>query len=184
MPYYTRAGDKGKTSTAINRVQKDTHVIETLGNYDELNSAIGVAASFTTDGATRQTLENIQNDLHTVCAEISGKGSEDFPIIKKEHILELEEAISRIEQKIGQQHTFLIPGGTQAASLIQLSRAIARRAERSLVRLSRKSKIREELLTYSNRLSTLLYVLAKLQNKIAGRKETVPEYRHQTKKII
>ncbi len=180
MPYYTRTGDKGKTSTAVDRrIQKDSLLIETLGNYDELNSAIGVAASFTTDGATRQTLEHIQNDLHTVCAEISGKGSEVFPTIKKEHIRELEEAVNRIELKIGQQHAFLIPGGTHAASLIHLSRSIARRAERSLVRLSRKSKIREELLTYSNRLSTLLYVLARLQNLIAERKETIPKYRHQ-----
>ena len=179
MPYYTKSGDEGKTCIlGKGRVGKDELVVEALGNFDELSCAIGVAASFTESLASRKTLENIQNDLHTVCAEISGLSSVNLPRIKLEHVRELEEAILMIEKSISPQESFLLPGGSAQASLIHLARAIARRSERSLVRLSRVSKIRSELLVYSNRLSTLLYVLARLQNKISKSEEIIPRYRY------
>ncbi|MBI3034580.1 cob(I)yrinic acid a,c-diamide adenosyltransferase [Candidatus Woesearchaeota archaeon] len=161
------------------RVPKDNLMIEALGDFDELSCALGVAAAFSDDKAAKKTLENIQNDLHTVCAEISGCGSPGYPLIKRMHIAELEEAIAKIERAVGEQRTFLLPGGSMQAAFIHLGRAVARRAERSLVRLSKKQKIRNELLTYANRLSTLLYVLARLQNRMRNLDESRPVYRHQ-----
>lgn len=179
MPYYTRAGDQGKTCIiGAGRVGKEQLIVEALGDFDELSSALGVAAAFSKDKATMHTIRNIQNDLHTVCAEISGRTLKDYPRIRTEHITELEEAIRKIEAALGEQRTFLLPGGAKEAALIHLSRAIARRAERSLIRLSKKSHVRKELLVYANRLSTLLYVLARLQNKIFKAEEKRPVYRH------
>ncbi len=204
MPYYSKTGDKGSTCvTGAGRTGKDDLRVEALGNFDELSSALGVAAAFSKDKATRRTLENIQNDIHTVCSEISSYASKpgkakcviskkslqckgnlnysakEYPRIMSQHVRELEEAISRIEAAIGQQHSFLIPGGTKEASLIHLARTVARRAERSLVRLSREALVREELLSYANRLSSLLWVLARLQNKIHNEEEFAPKYRYQ-----
>ncbi|MBI4439212.1 cob(I)yrinic acid a,c-diamide adenosyltransferase [Candidatus Woesearchaeota archaeon] len=175
--YYTRAGDQGKTCIlGKGRIGKDELEIEALGSFDELNSALGVTEAFCTENATKQTLTNLQNDLHTLCAEISG-GSQ--PKITARHITALEEAIKRVEAQIGEQRSFLLPGGTKQAALMHLTRAIARRAERNLVKLSRKTRFRKEPLIYANRLSTLLYVLARLQNKESGEKEKSPNYRYQ-----
>ncbi len=178
MPTYKKAGDCGKTSTLSRAIGKDSLIIDALGNFDELNCAIGAAAAFSEDKATRNTLEHLQNDIHTVCAEIAGC-TEKTPQIKDEHINEIEDAIARIEMRTGKQTSFILPGGSKSAALIHLSRAVARRAERSLVKMSKKHETRKELLAYSNRLSNLLHALARLQNTIAGKEEKSPVYRHQ-----
>ena len=179
MSYYTKSGDQGKTCVlGSGRVGKGELVVEALGDFDELSSVLGVAASFCDNVATRHTIENIQNDLHTVCAEISGMTSKQYPRIKEQHVAELEDAISMIEKSVGEQNSFLLPGGSTQASFIHLARSVARRAERSLVRLSKKSEVSKNLLIYSNRLSTLLYVLARLQNRIYKAHEVPPRYRY------
>ncbi len=178
MPYYTRSGDQGRTcALGFGRLGKESLRIEALGDFDELSSALGLAASFCSHKPTRNTLQHLQNDIHTVCAEISG--GNNMPMIREQHLTEIELAISRIESSIGEQHSFLIAGGSKEASLIHHARAVCRRAERSLVRLSKDSTVRQELLTYANRLSSLLYVLARLQNKVNRIEELVPKYRYQ-----
>ncbi|MBI3052349.1 cob(I)yrinic acid a,c-diamide adenosyltransferase [Candidatus Woesearchaeota archaeon] len=180
MPYYTKAGDMGRTCIlGAGRLAKDDLLVEALGCFDELSCALGVAASFSSHRATASTLYHLQNDLHTVCAELSSGGSEKFPLIREEHLAELELAVARIEGIIGPQSSFLLPGGSRLASLIHLARAVARRAERTLVRLSKARPVRSELLVYANRLSTLLYVLARLQNRMQGFSEAQPRYRYQ-----
>ncbi len=175
--YFTKEGDFGKTQiTEQAGISKDSLIIETLGQYDELSCILGIASSFSNHKQTINTLENLQNDIHTVCAEISGKGLEKYPIITNEHIDRLEQGIEKIEGLIGKQKSFLLPGGTTQASLIQLARAVSRRGERALIKLSKKNKLRQELLIYANRLSSFLYVLARIQNHLSSRKEKSPVY--------
>ncbi|MBI2133352.1 cob(I)yrinic acid a,c-diamide adenosyltransferase [Candidatus Woesearchaeota archaeon] len=175
-----KTGDLGETRIkGKETLSKDDSIIEVLGEYDELNCILGLAAEFCIDNPTRRTLERIQNDLHTVCAEISGLSQPVYPHINKKHVSSIEEGIRLIESITGKQQRFIIPGGTKGSAIIHLARAVSRRAERRLVTASKKLKLRKELLAYANRLSSLLYSMAVLQNRISSIHEKEPVYRHQ-----
>jgi cob(I)alamin adenosyltransferase len=143
MGIYTKTGDKGKTGLySGKRVAKDDILIETLGNFDEANSWLGVIGG----------LSEIQKDLMTICSILAGAKLE-FPSSKT---TDLEIKIDILEKELSPLDHFIIPIGN-----IMFGRALVRRAERSLVKLSKSQKISREILKYINRLSDYLFMLAR-----------------------
>ncbi len=168
MKVYTRAGDKGQTSLLSGeRVLKNDIRIEALGTLDELNSAIGVALAFLSDKKhlpLKKRLVNIQKDLIKISSVLA------FPAFQK--VEELDKQVSEFEKLIdalsGQMpplKNFILPGGTKAAAFLHLSRAIARRAERRAVTLFDKEGIDDDIIIYLNRLSDLLFTIARFANQ-------------------
>ena len=176
---FTGVGDQGKTCVIDGCVQKDDPRIEAVGSVDELNSSIGFALSFQTSGITQQVLERVQDHLFIIGAEIASAGQENarVPKLEKKHVDEIEKDIHALEKQLDKQKFFVLPRGTQAASALHLSRAIARRAERDVLRVKENAHVNPDLLVYLNRVSSLLYGLALLENKMSGFKEKPPSYK-------
>jgi cob(I)alamin adenosyltransferase len=173
MGIYTRAGDSGMTKLSRGRlVPKDSLRIQACGDLDELNSVIGVAIAFIQDEVLQQLLIQLQCELFELCADIASEPSDGTKYrIDESHTAMLEELIDSFEARLPKLSKFVLPGGTKGAALLHLARAVCRRAERSLVHLSRSEQINKEALKYINRLSDLLFVLARYANHIANEAE-------------
>jgi cob(I)alamin adenosyltransferase len=175
---YTRTGDAGETALfGGQRIAKDSLRVEAYGSVDELNSTIGVAVSFIRRGAVVRVLEGIQNELFNVGAELaseSGKRASAGHMFTDEavKIAGLELLIDEYDAKLPRLRTFILPSGSRAGAMLHMSRTVCRRAERSVVTLSREEKVNPHVLTYLNRLSDLLFVLARYVNKAARKPET------------
>ena len=185
MKYYTGAGDRGNTTmTAKMGVPKDDPRMEVNGNIDELESIVGVAITRLEKhaGVTEALLE-IQNFLHVASAEIadpSGKAKtrdgNGKTKIDSEHVKWLEELCDRLGSKTKPVTGFVLVGGSPGGATLHLARAVARRAERSLVTLRQKESVSAELLAFINRLSSALFVLARYVNEKDGYREVNPRY--------
>lgn len=168
---YTRTGDGGTTGLADgSRVSKDAPRIEAIGAVDELNSALGVLLAETLPDAARDCLVNVQNDLFDLGGELSVPG---HAIMSKAHVERLEREIDHFNTELPPLKEFILPGGSRAAALAHLARTVCRRAERRVVTLSRKQKIEPAMQAYLNRLSDLLFVLARAVNRVAGRPDVL-----------
>lgn len=173
MKIYTKTGDQGETGLfGGDRVSKSSLRVETYGEVDELNSAIGWARLSLSDAELDALLNQIQNDLFEVGAELGStpdrkqKGS--MPLIEEPQVETLERAIDRYEEGPPALTSFVLPGGSEGAARFHLARCICRRAERSLVALGQGEAVRGELFRYINRLSDLLFTLARFANHVAG----------------
>jgi len=168
---YTRTGDAGTTGLADGRrTPKDAARVEAMGAVDELNSALGVLLAETLPETVRACLDNVQNDLFDLGGELSVPG---HTIMSKAHVERLERELDRLNADLPPLKDFILPGGSRAAALAHVARTICRRAERRLVTLSRKQKIAPAMLAYLNRLSDLLFVLARALNRAAGRPDVL-----------
>ena len=176
MACYTCTGDNGTTSI-IGKcgIEKDDSMIEALGSFDELNAAVGVVATFSASPDTIKLLKMVQDDMHTVCAEIAAAAG-NMPRVTESHIERIEKTIDDAEKYLEPQKSFILPGGSKEAALLQLARTIARRAERQLVKLSKTEEVNPCLLKYSNRLSSLFHVMARVENKRQNEAEEKPVY--------
>jgi cob(I)alamin adenosyltransferase len=166
---YTRGGDKGETSLfGASRVAKDSPRVAAYGTIDELNSSIGVALAACEHEEISRPLKRIQAELFIAGAdlatELSAKGGARVPRIQKEDTQELEKMIDELQGKLPKLKSFILPGGSRLSSSLHLSRAVCRRAERSVVTLGRTEKINPEVVPYLNRLSTYLFNLARYSN--------------------
>jgi len=162
----TRTGDTGTTGLADgSRVAKHHPAIEALGEVDELNSSIGLLLAEPLDDASRALLTTVQNDLFDLGGQLA---LPDYPQVSDAHIEALEAAVEQLNAHLPPLKEFILPGGTRPAALAQLSRAICRRAERSLTRLNEHSPLDPNLLRYLNRLSDLLFILGRDLNRQAG----------------
>lgn len=158
------------------RVPKDDLRIVALGEIDELNATIGLAMAVTEDRDVTAVLHRVQNDLFTVGADLSvapGKHLK-LPKVTVSQVKALEDDIEKMNP--GEVSGFVLPGGSMQAACLQLSRAIARRAERAVVALSRHQELNRHVLVYLNRVSTLLYVLALNVKRSTGLTEEHPKY--------
>ena len=165
---YTRTGDAGDTGKADGaRVSKDDCLIHAQGDIDELNSFIGLLASKVDDDVLNQLILKIQHDLFNIGAEISLSQ----PLITAKDVAYLEQQLDHYNADLPPLKEFILPGGGEAASLCHVARAVCRRAERNLVTLDKEHGIGSELLAYINRLSDLLFVLARVLTRNAGEKE-------------
>jgi cob(I)alamin adenosyltransferase len=172
---YTGAGDEGRTSLLGGGKVSKAHLrVEAYGTIDELNAALGAALSFTSDEETALVLQTLQRRLFSLGAEIAAAPEYQGAVaggIAGEDISYLERTIDSVDARLPKLKSFIIPGGTSAAALLHLARTICRRAERCVVRLNEEEPLRGVVLMYLNRLSDLLFVLARYANHLAGVKE-------------
>ena len=166
MKIYTKTGDEGKTSLFDNsRVLKSDVRIMSYGAVDELNSSLGIALSLELIPEIENILIKIQNDLFIVGSDLANPNMSDKKIrTTPEMITFLEQKIDLLEPQLEPLTSFILPGGTLLASIIHMSRTISRRAETHVVELSKTQKINKEAVIYLNRLSDLMFVLARTIN--------------------
>lgn len=173
MKIYTKTGDDGLTGLLANRrVPKDDARIEAYGTVDELNALLGLVRSCDIDSRADVLLNSIQNQLFVVGSALADPVP-DGPFHKSvtaEHIKFLESSIDQMEEELNPLTQFILPGGSAASSHVHLARTVARRAERWVVHLGRQpgEDVPHELVIYLNRLSDLLFVLARALNHRKG----------------
>ena len=174
---YTGKGDDGTTKTfgcCDQRVSKSSAVTEALGVLDEINSFLGVIKVNPQAVSIAETLAEVQQNLFIVQAEIAGADKR----ITEEKVREMEVAIGAIEHELPPIKSFFVSGGTEIAALLDFARTLARRAERRVVAVAEEGAqaIGKETLAYLNRLSSLLYALARQANPKSGITEEPPTY--------
>ena len=147
------------------RVPKDSIRVQTYGNIDELNSVLGLVRSFLTDKELDSLIGELQNDLFMIGAELAMvEDDENTAHITRQRVLELESVIDRYQVQVPPLKVFILPGGSSAGAALHFARAVARRAERKIVTLRKSEKVNDQLVPYINRLSDLLFVLARVAN--------------------
>lgn len=177
---YTRTGDDGTTGLGSGeRVSKSAPRIEAYGLIDELNAQIGVVLAADPAGELIEPLRRIQHELLHAGAELcvpdSAGSKKPGPRIEQQHVAGLEQLIDQLSATLPPLRNFILPGGSVAAAHLHVARTICRRAERATIRLAQEEPIGAHPIPYLNRLSDLLFVMARYQNKAAGVDDTVWE---------
>ena len=167
----TRTGDAGTTGLGDgSRVAKDSARIEAIGEIDELNSTLGLLLAEPLPEAVAACLTHAQHDLFDLGGELSVPG---YTAVTDAHVTRLEEAVDAFNADLGALKEFILPGGTRAASIAHVARTVCRRAERSLVHLAASAPVSDPARRYVNRLSDLLFVVARTLNRAAGRPDVL-----------
>ena len=167
---YTRGGDRGETSLGDGaRVSKLDPRIAAYGDVDELNSLIGVVLAGELAVELREVLERVQNELFDVGADLSVPfaGDDDRLRVAQAQVDQLERDCDRFNEALPELTSFVLPGGTDSAARIHVARAVCRRAERTALH----APVNPRAIVYLNRLSDLLFILARAVNAAAGRDE-------------
>jgi cob(I)alamin adenosyltransferase len=179
MKIYTKTGDGGETGLfGGGRVGKDAARVDAYGEVDELNAVLGLAESLCDDAEIVGLLRDLQRDLFTLGAILAspaegegGRASAHVPELRPDRIAEMERRIDRAEEELPPLRNFILPGGHQAGAALHLARTVCRRAERRVVALAREIELPGTVVPYLNRLSDLLFTLARLANRRAGAQE-------------
>ena len=159
----TRTGDNGTTGLGDNsRVSKNSLRVHAMGEVDELNSHIGVLLCETMPESVRSLLVEVQHQLFNLGGELSIPG---FELLKPESVLALDQALAEHNENLPKLQEFILPAGNRAASLAHVCRTVARRAERAVVALGNEEALKEAPRQYLNRLSDLMFVLARVLNR-------------------
>ncbi len=168
MKIYTKAGDNGRSSTlSRTALPKNSPVFELLGTLDELNSFLGLAKGKTTEGISK-IIEKLQQNLISLSGEVAGAKK----FASKEEIDSLEKSIDSVSEAVPEFSGFVLPGETEAGALLDVCRTVARRAERAAVAAQTRGGITKETLAWLNRLSDLLYLLARLCDALPHEKSS------------
>jgi cob(I)alamin adenosyltransferase len=179
---YTHTGDDGTTGLiGGKRVSKDSLRIEAYGAVDELNAFLGLARSCAVSERVEAALRRVQDDLFSIGAALAvpeGVNPSDYrvPVIRDELIVQMEKEIDACEAALPPLRRFILPGGTTAGALIHVARAVARRAERCCVSLSRTERLDPGIVKYLNRLSDFCFVVARLVNREGAQPEIHPTF--------
>jgi cob(I)alamin adenosyltransferase len=179
MKIYTKTGDRGETGLfGGGRVAKDHVRVDAYGEVDELNSTLGLAIIHVeAEGETEMAdgLRQVQADLFTIGANLATPAVEDggrenpyIPGLDAARVSALEAWIDAADAELEPLKSFILPGGSPAASVLHLARTVCRRAERRVVTLAHQATVDEAMIVYLNRLSDLLFTLARLANRRAG----------------
>jgi cob(I)alamin adenosyltransferase len=179
MKIYTKTGDKGETGLfGGERVSKNSQRIAAYGTIDELNAYIGLAVTEVKDGNVKEDLLNIQNKLFIVGTDLATPDNEKTKKLKIDRTPSsfyevIEKLIDSYEVKLEELKNFILPGGSKGAALLHVSRTICRRAEREVVALNSEVKIENNIIIFLNRLSDLLFVLSRFENKISSHPDII-----------
>ncbi len=189
MKIYTRTGDKGQTSLlGGKRVSKTSDRVDTYGTVDELNSLIGVVLAHLrpSEATIKKELEVIQHDLFTIGAYLAAPGvqstasriptSSSLRGVSKNlesRVKDFEKLIDSLTKRLPELRNFILPGGGNAGSLLHLARTVCRRAERRVIALSKNEQVDSGVIMYFNRLSDLLFTMARFVNHKEKKKETI-----------
>ncbi len=174
MKIYTRKGDSGETSLfGGQRVSKSAERIGAYGTVDELNSVVGLAASYDLSDKGSELLRKVQEMLFVLGADLATPPSSKTRIerIGKKETEFLEQAIDEMEQGLEPLKNFVLPGGSQPGATLHVARTVCRRAERAAVSCTKEDEISDESIKFLNRLSDFLFVIARYENKQAGTRE-------------
>jgi cob(I)alamin adenosyltransferase len=172
---YTRTGDAGSTGLSDGaRIAKDHPRIEAIGAIDELNSTIGIVLAHAPPASLDSMLTNIQHTLFDLGGELSMPGT---TCISGEQVTRLEQWLDTLNADLPPLKEFILPGGSSTAAACHLARAICRRAERRLHTLSQGEAVNPAAAGYLNRLSDLLFVIARELNRVAGKPDVF--WRHE-----
>ena len=159
----TRTGDDGTTGLGDNRrVSKNSLRVHAMGEVDELNSHIGVLLCEAMPESVRGVLVEVQHQLFNLGGELSIPG---FELLKPEAVMALDQALAQHNENLPKLQEFILPAGNRAASLAHVCRTVARRAERAVVALGNEEALKEAPRQYLNRLSDLMFVLARVLNR-------------------
>jgi cob(I)alamin adenosyltransferase len=167
MKIYTGQGDKGQTSLfSGERVSKDSLRVDTYGSLDELNSFLGVARSLCLNKKVKETLSLLQHQIFKAGTDLATKESSKHQVsrIQEQDWRQLESLIDLLQEKLPPLKNFILPTGIPSAAFLHLARTVCRRTERLLTALMQKEDLNSELVVYLNRLSDLLFVLARYEN--------------------
>ena len=176
---YTKTGDAGETSLLRGRVKKDCLEIKTLGDVDELNAGVGILISKLKKSDYKNVAEKlaqIQRDLFVIGANVAAWDIEieHLPRLEEKNVVMMEDWIDEMEMDLAPLHNFILPGGNEMAAKCFWVRAVCRRAESNFITLSEKYQKSDPLIKkYFNRLSDLLFVLARFLNSKIGEKEMI-----------
>ena len=163
---YTRTGDEGTTGLADGkRRAKNDPRVHCMGEVDELNASIGFVMSQLDDGPLRQVLFGVQHDLFDIGAELCQPGKQ---LISEDYVNGLERSADEFGADLGSLKEFILPGGNIAASTAHIARAVCRRTERRVVSLAHQEPVNAPVLGYLNRLSDLLFVIARVLARADG----------------
>ena len=177
MKIYTKTGDTGETSLFDNtRVSKADARVDAYGEVDEVNACLGAARAAGVDGEMAALIESLQKDLFALGARLADPASRIAPRVEKAAITDasvqrLEQEIDRLEETLPPLRRFILPGGSASGALLHLSRTVCRRAERRVIALG-TSAVDPLIIIYLNRLSDLLFVMARAVNLRSGITET------------
>ena len=176
MRIYTRKGDEGRTHVIGGRVDKDDIRVEACGTVDECNAVIGLAVAALSEERDRDLIADlsaIQHELFDAGADLAQVKQAQPYIVKTSMTTRLEERIDVYEQEVSTLRQFILPGGCSGSATLHLARVVARRAERRVVTLAKQAPINHEVRRYLNRLSDLLFVMARVVNARAGKSDVV-----------
>ena len=169
---YTRTGDDGTTGLGVRvRVRKDDARVEAYGAVDELNSALGIVVASGPSAPVADSLRRVQQELFHLGSDLCVPPDDEAPSVPRiepRHVEALEKTIDQLQEELEPLANFVLPGGCAAAAALHLARTICRRAERRLVTLSAAEPVGAPALTYVNRLSDALFVMARYENLVRG----------------
>jgi cob(I)alamin adenosyltransferase len=175
MKIYTRGGDGGETGLfGGGRVSKSHARVEAFGTVDELNASLGVAEGTVDDDWIRERLRQLQHDLFNLGSSLATPGAADggarpaTPSLPNHRVPEMEGWIDAATEETPPLTAFILPGGSPGAAALHLARTVCRRAERAVVRLYLEEPVEDGVLQYLNRVSDLLFALARMENHRAG----------------
>jgi cob(I)alamin adenosyltransferase len=176
MKIYTKTGDDGETGLfGGKRVSKDSLRIEAYGTLDELNSFLGLAQTCTTADRAKEIISWLQDILFVAGAELASPDEDSWksliPHIGVKDVIKPEQFIDELSESLEEIKNFILPGGTRSASILHVARSVSRRAERLIVALQKGEQINKNLLIFMNRISDLLFVLARYENHAANIKD-------------
>ena len=175
---YTKTGDDGTTGLGDGtRVAKDSARVAAYGTVDELNSAIGMVLAHDVPDAVRETLTQVQHDLFDLGGELCIPG---MAMVHDADVDRLENTLDGFNADLPALKDFILPGGGMAAACCHLARTVCRRAEREVIALSREADVRGEAIRYLNRLSDLLFVIARVLARASGHGEVL--WQHERRK--
>lgn len=165
MSIATKTGDAGETSLfSGERVSKDNIRVEAYGTIDELNSFLGDAKHYCKTDGFKEIIVSVQTDLFRLCAELaSSSGLVKDPIISDD-VDRISENLKKMEQKMDLKG-FVIPGNTPGSAKLDICRSVTRRGERRIISLAKENEVNKLLIKYVNRLSDLLFIMARLEEK-------------------
>lgn len=177
MKIYTKTGDKGTTALyGGERVSKDARRVNAYGTVDEANAVLGLARAHLEDEALGSELAKLQNALFDLGADLAtphgSRYRENITPIDEDDVAHVEGLIDRLEEELAPLQNFILPGGHPAAAALHMARGVTRRAERNVVELMHEAEVNAQVGIYLNRLSDLLFVMARVVNAGADISET------------
>ena len=175
---YTKTGDQGLTSlVGGSRVSKASLRVDSYGDVDELNAVLGIILSQGVDDEINSLLIAIQNDLFIMGADLASPPDIEVPRISKESFENLEVAIDKFLEELEPLKEFILPSGNIGGSYLHFARTVSRRVERKVVKLMEEQEIGQNVLIYLNRISDLLFVMARVENQRGNFKETFVDFK-------